>query len=1077
MRLWLIVLCAALLLPLAGSPAQAAGPVRIATLPLTLQSAPVWSYQQDRLAYLTSEGLFVLRRNGTGLVQVRSFTAGVRITPPVWNGDGRYLAFFEGDRIRVIDSRTGAPGPAYELPQGAEWPAFSSDGRFLVSLSRVDNVLTAHILNLKTGVRRDVPGAAPTHARFSDDCDTLFFLDGDGYHTVKSLDLVDQASRPVTLFSLMESAGHGTMVQAYDLAVSDNMVGLLTNTPYQAQYSLYTYRLDTGVMRYLANDVKEFDLNSNGEIAYISHGDYALEQIDLTYGIYFNIDWGKTMYLRYAPQEDCLAYVKFSATARQLWLYIFADKVAPAVPAAPVVLDAGIDWVEVEIPAAAHPWFRVHVNGAPHAAVASGSGPFRIDGLAPGSDLQIQFSAIDFGHESGLSAPATTSTGDGAPAPPTAIFPFDLSVESFAIRFEVSGQYEKYRISIGGGEPIETVEREHRFTGLAGATTYRVEVACVNGDFVSAPLAADITTAPYPAFAPAIAWPVADGALLSVCPPLAVAVSDPYLAGFAVTLNGAPLEADATAPEGAHTLAVVATDRGGQTFSAAIAFTIDATAPEIVFVNFADGDTRLPGFVPEIALLDASPATYTLFLDGLPLSAGTALPEGSSALRVEAVDAAGNEAVREATLTVAWPAIALSELALSAVALPVGSAALDATCRFDLGGLPGELLLELLDGGQILAATRVDLDGTGTGITVTLTLEQAGAPLPAGEYTVRATLTDRIGRSAGPRSAAFSITDRAQISAERIRNERALLFPHQKDHADAEALLAAAGLPFVTLPHNKPFSDEADRGRAAIHLVQHKRLNAFLLDSLMPRVKAGDLLLLYGDSAKGLPGQGKKNAVSYGRLGAGLLVQTDELNPASLADALARHRALTLPEDRFGAARMVLVRFLRDDAPAALDATLAFEGCAVETAAGAPLAPGATIHIPASGIALRLQRADDLAAARIRFASAAGEGGQVVWAPLSPLADEALLLANALDAAEAKHAASRALLRKAALLARSLFSVRDGDLKSLKIAGAALSAIQAALAVIEKHENRAFAEIDAPLLALDLRVRKALAGE
>uniref|UniRef100_UPI002147512F Ig-like domain-containing protein n=1 Tax=Tahibacter caeni TaxID=1453545 RepID=UPI002147512F len=139
--------------------------------------------------------------------------------------------------------------------------------------------------------------------------------------------------------------------------------------------------------------------------------------------------------------------------------------------------------------------------------------------------------------------------------------------------------------------------------------------------------------------------------------------------------------------DGAHSLLVRARDRwGNESQSTAVAFEVDATAPQVAIDGVAEGALLNQPVAPTIAITDAhiDAAQSSVRLNGQAYVSGTAITaDGDYTIAVRAVDTAGNQSLASRhftldftppTLSIASPADG-SVVASSAIAVQVNSEA------------------------------------------------------------------------------------------------------------------------------------------------------------------------------------------------------------------------------------------------------------------------------------------------------------------------------------------------------------------------------------------------------------------
>jgi hypothetical protein len=133
-----------------------------------------------------------------------------------------------------------------------------------------------------------------------------------------------------------------------------------------------------------------------------------------------------------------------------------------------------------------------------------------------------------------------------------------------------------------------------------------------------------------------------------------VDVTDEDLASAEITLDGATFAPGTlVSAEGTHLLFVTARDRAGNRAERSARFTIDRTAPRIVFSGFMEAGFHGASVSPVVDAEDASLETLEVTLDAAPFSSGSSVAaEGPHVLVAVAVDRAGNRAERIGTFTI-----------------------------------------------------------------------------------------------------------------------------------------------------------------------------------------------------------------------------------------------------------------------------------------------------------------------------------------------------------------------------------------------------------------------------------------
>ena len=223
--------------------------------------------------------------------------------------------------------------------------------------------------------------------------------------------------------------------------------------------------------------------------------------------------------------------------------------------------------------------------------------------------------------------------------------------------------------------------------------------------------------------------PATSGLFLRPPVTLGWSIVEANLAAATATLDGATPVTPGfqVAAEGAHTLAVSATDRAGGTASASRTFTIDSTAPVLTVTAPAHGSFVRGPVVMSFSVTDASPgATASATLDGAAFTSGGSLnTEGAHTLVVNATDAAGNTA---ATVT----------------------------RTFTIDNTPPVIAITgVTDGAAYLSGVQIFFTATDANPGTTVTATANGAPHNNGQslftaagYSLVVTATDAAGNSA-----------------------------------------------------------------------------------------------------------------------------------------------------------------------------------------------------------------------------------------------------------------------------------------------------------------------------------------
>jgi subtilase family serine protease len=137
---------------------------------------------------------------------------------------------------------------------------------------------------------------------------------------------------------------------------------------------------------------------------------------------------------------------------------------------------------------------------------------------------------------------------------------------------------------------------------------------------------------------------VADGLITANNVTPVVTISDTNLTSSAIRLDGNDFVSGTTVTgEGDHLLVADATDCAGQTTSKQVHFSIDRTAPVVVFGGVTSGQCGSTTVVPTVTVTEPHIASQTITLDGAPFASGTPVSaEGTHELVVSVVDSAGN---------------------------------------------------------------------------------------------------------------------------------------------------------------------------------------------------------------------------------------------------------------------------------------------------------------------------------------------------------------------------------------------------------------------------------------------------
>ena len=182
------------------------------------------------------------------------------------------------------------------------------------------------------------------------------------------------------------------------------------------------------------------------------------------------------------------------------------------------------------------------------------------------------------------------------------------------------------------------------------------------------------------------------------------------------------------ATEGAHTLAVSATDRAGGMGSATRTFTIDSTAPVLTVTAPADGSYVRGPVMISFSITDANPgATASATLDGAAFTSGGSVNvEGAHTLVVTGADAAGNPAAsvtRSFTIDNTPPVLTVTAPASGSFVRGPVTITFSATDNF-----PPATVTATLDGVGFISGGQINTEGAHT--LVVNAVDRAGNPAP-----------------------------------------------------------------------------------------------------------------------------------------------------------------------------------------------------------------------------------------------------------------------------------------------------------------------------------------------------------
>jgi hypothetical protein len=246
---------------------------------------------------------------------------------------------------------------------------------------------------------------------------------------------------------------------------------------------------------------------------------------------------------------------------------------------------------------------------------------------------------------------------------------------------------------------------------------------------------------------------VEDGAFYASGVTPAFAAADAHLDAASATLDGAPFTPGETvAAEGAHALAVTATDLAGHRADRAVAFTIDLTPPAVAIGGVAEGGSYAAPVHPTFTATDAHLASVTATLDGVPFASGDAVTApGRHVLAVEARDRAGLAASASASFTIATASCTLAKgLAerFPRVAALVAAPGRGASPE-DVARVRSWLAAALGDDAALVAVTRDEADllrALRSGeANVVLLVGAAARPLALAPELVEAVFGGRVG--------------------------------------------------------------------------------------------------------------------------------------------------------------------------------------------------------------------------------------------------------------------------------------------------------------------------------------------
>ena len=134
-----------------------------------------------------------------------------------------------------------------------------------------------------------------------------------------------------------------------------------------------------------------------------------------------------------------------------------------------------------------------------------------------------------------------------------------------------------------------------------------------------------------------------DGGLYGTAIMPLVEADDQNLYDINIELDGSSMPLGAVYLDGDYAVSAIATDFAGHTSSCTYGFTIDTTAPSVVFTNLADGDCYQSGLIPQVSVSDIHLRGVTSLLDGDSYILGTPISQTMRhRLTIESDDAVGN---------------------------------------------------------------------------------------------------------------------------------------------------------------------------------------------------------------------------------------------------------------------------------------------------------------------------------------------------------------------------------------------------------------------------------------------------
>jgi subtilase family serine protease/flagellar hook assembly protein FlgD len=252
--------------------------------------------------------------------------------------------------------------------------------------------------------------------------------------------------------------------------------------------------------------------------------------------------------------------------------------------------------------------------------------------------------------------------------------------------------------------------------------------------------------------APAISLSgVTDGSFVNSSIVPVFSATDAHLTSVAGRLDGMAFASGTTvSSEGAHSLAINASDKAGNTAAKSASFTIDRTPPRIAISGVTDGEMTKVDVHPVVDVSDANLAASAVTLDGQPLVPSTVVStEGDHVLAAQATDRAGNQASSTVQFTIdkTPPSVVVSGVsdgvhypAAVTPTIQISDAHLSRT-TLTLNGAPfvsGSIVSQ--DGAYTLMVHAEDTAGNATDKTVAFSIATAQ------QYRVTTQVGGRFGR-------------------------------------------------------------------------------------------------------------------------------------------------------------------------------------------------------------------------------------------------------------------------------------------------------------------------------------------